>query len=677
MGKYARIILYFVTWIALAITAVILNVFNMDWSQTSIFNGVAIVLLLGILQGCVLESPAQTIATLILGGHTRKLKKNPDFEHLTLVLNYNLLATNREEIEECMQMMYTAFMGNLAPNVSAVLVSATGDEELKDYELFMRDVYRVMIFDELYTEGLAYAREDYLHVDKYRFLYVWRHFRHIDSVFFIRKYLHEVCDKYSREFMLVHRVSRVLRKCGQYQDLMLLSAGMDRAVTYCDPKYYGDCARELGKPLFHDSDDVKRILGRKFDYTLVLDGDTGVPPGTVYDLMRTAAAYPEKGIIQPAITLICNRCDTMFMHLESMRQSISEPITNALTDLFGQSSYYGKALIKNDIYIEKILYHDGKLIESVPIDVLSHDTFEASLLHPLYAGSVSLLEAPSYNYVTWDIRERRWNRGEILNAMYFWDNLFGKPMRFLQKIVRRKKFTPTKLRTRSDTDFISSYMSHLALRQMCMKPFLLFFILLSVNISLHQVYLPIVVVMFLIIVFPKFATCNRKNIKSVCFETVASILQFTPEAVVGCVRILMAFYANIVTGVQWIPQRSVEMEFKSKNPFLSAFRHLWGYSTVGIVVGFFLIAFQVDAMFMFLMLVTMVLLPVFTGITSLPAGYVAKYRGRVGIESDSTPSTKYDKGFVIPPPTRRLNTRERARPFVAWTVPLSYDLSIV
>jgi hypothetical protein len=78
------------------------------------------------------------------------------------------------------------------------------------------------------------------------------------------------------------------------------------------------------------------------------------------------------------------------------------------------------------------------------VDVLSHDTFEAALLKPLYCGTVHLLEAPSYNYVSWNIRERRWNRGEVLLAMYFWKHAVGRPMRWLQSKIQGDKFNPTK-----------------------------------------------------------------------------------------------------------------------------------------------------------------------------------------------------------------------------------------
>ncbi|KAJ8316852.1 hypothetical protein KUTeg_004756 [Tegillarca granosa] len=160
-----------------------------------------------------------------------------------------------------MQTMYEAYIGNLSPNVSAVLVSATGDEDLKHYELEVREKFRSIIYDELYNEGVAFAKDDYDSIDPLHLEYVWHSYEDMDKTLFIREYLHDICDKFAREFMVVHRVSRVLRKCGQYQDLMLLSEGDDEAYTYCDPEYYGRSARPYGEPLFHDSEDNSNIFG--------------------------------------------------------------------------------------------------------------------------------------------------------------------------------------------------------------------------------------------------------------------------------------------------------------------------------------------------------------------------------------------------------------------------------
>jgi len=210
-----------------------------------------------------------------------------------------------------------------------------------------------------------------------------------------------------------------LRKCGQYQDLILLSAGHSTAFTYCDQEYYSSLARSEGQDLFKLDNDVKNIIGRKFNYTLVLDGDTVLPSNTIFRLLDVAAAYPARGIIQPAVVIHCKPDDPLFMHLETVRQIIYEPMTNAVNALLGQCSFYGKGLVNNEVYIDSIIGSKGNLIERVPIDILSHDRYEAPILRPIFVGTISLKELSPYNYVSWNIRERRWNRGEVLNAMYF------------------------------------------------------------------------------------------------------------------------------------------------------------------------------------------------------------------------------------------------------------------
>lgn len=616
MNRTKRVFLYFSLWVLMALSAIVLNVWNIDWSKTNIAQGVIIVLILGVLQGSVLEFPVQTIATLIIGGQ-RRHNVRAAADNLTIMLNYNILGLSKDDIDECLNTMYEAYMGNLSESVSAVLVSATNDEELKKYELEVRDNYRALIYDQLFREGLNFAAGDLSGVDPLRLEHVWSRYEHVNKDTFAREYLDGICDEFAREFMVLHRVSRVLRKCGQYQDLMLLSEGDDEAFTYTDPEHYGKQARPYGQPLFYDSEDVENIFDRKFDYTLVLDGDTGVTKGSVFDLLQVASANPERGIIQPAIKLHCAETDTMFMHLESMRQGIYEPMTNALTALLGQSSFFGKGLIKNRIYIDNVIGSRDNLIERVPLDVLSHDTFEAALLKPLYCGSVFLLEAPSYNYVSWNIRERRWNRGEVLLSMYFWKNLIGRPMRWIQSKLQGDKFNPLKLRTESKLDFTTSYIAHSALRQMFMKPLLLLYVVIHYNTVLRFTWASIIIVMFLVLVFPKFATCNRHNYKFVLIETIASFLQFTPEAMVGCVRIVRAIQANLVVNAKWVPQRAVEEEFKRSNPFLSSLVHLWGYSLFALIVGTLLVVFAREAFLGLVMLITLLLLPLYTGFTSL------------------------------------------------------------
>ena len=621
--KHTRVVCYFTAWFILGATSVVLNIMNIDWEKTSLFSGIVVVLILGVLQSSVMEFPLQTVATILIGGHKRECPK-ADSGGLTVILNYNILATCEADIDECFENAYKAFINNLAPNVSLTVVSATGDETLKRYEIKTRDTYRAVIYDLLFQEGIAFIAHKYSLVDKNRFECIWSAFKSVDTSVFIKEKLNETCSQYAREFMIIHRKSRILRKCGQYQDLMLLSDGHLTAYSYCDPEYYGRLARKRTDLMFEMSDDVMNIHQRAFDYTLVLDLDTGVPSGILRELLQIAAAFPHRGIIQPAIKLTAEPNDTLFMHIETMRQDIYEPMTNAVNALLDHSAYFGKALIKNRLYIDNIIGTPENLIERVPIDVLSHDTFEATLLNPFYASKVYLLEAPSLNYVTWNIRERRWNKGEIILALYFWPKMFGKPMRWFQSLWQRERFVKTRLRTKSHLDFVAAYVSNSALRQMALKPLLFVYIIVNCAVHMHHQIWPIVIIMGLIIIFPKLAIINRNNMHVVAIETVASILQFTPEAAVGCVRVAKALYSTISLDANWIPQRAVEEEFKSSNPFVSSIKHLWGYCLFATIVGVIVPIFEPDAIVIYFMMGTLFTLPLLTGVTSLSLNYSTK-----------------------------------------------------
>ena len=413
----------------MAVAAAAGNSYNVDWEHTNVYQGIALVTVLGILQGSTLEFAVMTLSVLIFGPMLMKKKKETgvkvDYSNtLTLLLNYNLLALTDDDVDEVMEFMYDGYMTNLSPRISACMVTATSKPDIKQYEFTARDNYRALIRTTLNEEGQQILGGYYGAVDERRWQYFWKGYTE-EGLERFEKMLPDIIERVATDFMVIQRVSKVLKKCGQYQDLMLLSEGDHLAYSYTDQEYYGAAARPLNQPLFYDSEDVFKIKGRKFDYTLVLDGDTGVPPGVVRELMAVAAANPERGIIQPALNMDSTQNDPLFMNLESLRARINEPIGTIIGLFFEQGAFFGKGLIKNDIYVQKVIGTRENIIERVPIDVLSHDTFEAAVLRPLFADTVKLIEAPCYNYVTWHIRERRWNQGEVILATYFWPDTVG------------------------------------------------------------------------------------------------------------------------------------------------------------------------------------------------------------------------------------------------------------
>jgi hypothetical protein len=68
---------------------------------------------------------------------------------------------------------------------------------------------------------------------------------------------------------------------------------------------------------------------------------------------------------------------------------------------------------------------------------------------------------------------------------------------------------------------------------------------------------------------------------------------------------------------KWVPQRAVEEQFKQTNPFVSSLQHLWGYSLFAVGTGLLLIFLVPDALLFMAMLITIFLLPFYTGFTSL------------------------------------------------------------
>lgn len=630
---------YFTLWDIFTVVALLLSIANVNWDTTPFILGCLVVFIQGTLHWSVLEIPLQTIATFF---HKTRILPRADASHLSLILNYNLLATAVEDVDDCMVNMYEAYVGNLGENVSAVLVSATNDPELKRYELQVRDECRQKVRDTLRQEGLCWAGASVGPVDLERHERIWSKYKDMDRNDFINNELDNICEKFALEFMVLHRVSRVLRKCGQYQDLMLLSAGEERAYTYCDPVLYGSLARKPEEPLFHASDDTTRVVGRMFDYTLVLDADTRVEAGSAFDMLRVAAAHPNRALIQPSIKMDVGNSDPLFMVMDGVRQAINAPATDALTAILGKSGFYGKGLIKNSAYIEKCLGTRENLIEIVPVDVLSHDTFEAAVLEPMFGNDLFLLEAPCGNYVTWDIRERRWNRGEILLGMYFFPILLGHPLRWLQMFFMGKKFNRTYVRTECELDHISSYIAHAALRQMILKPCLVAYVVLVDFVDMNYEWTPIITVMFLIIVFPKIAIINLSNWRVCVIETVGSFLQFTPESVVGTIRVLRAFKAHVTGNAMWVPQRAVEDEFKKCNPFLFSLRYLWQYLAFAVVCGLCVMYLVPQALFIMILLGTLFQLPIYAGFTSL-----SMWKGEHAGKPSGFPYLKWWNALVV------------------------------
>jgi hypothetical protein len=166
-----------------------------------------------------------------------------------------LLAKKRIKLPSYSAFSYATIRCSLSicSTVASVLVSATG--ALKEYEHLVRDNLREQIFELVGTEGKAWASSK-VH-DEGRAQRVFEPFRNhrtclIDENF-VQLILPSLAIKYAKDFMVIQRITRVLRKCGQYQDLMLLREGDNSAWTYTDKEHYKEVASGSGEPRTRNS----------------------------------------------------------------------------------------------------------------------------------------------------------------------------------------------------------------------------------------------------------------------------------------------------------------------------------------------------------------------------------------------------------------------------------------
>ncbi|XP_074650472.1 uncharacterized protein LOC141905500 [Tubulanus polymorphus] len=553
-----------------------------------------------------------------------------DGSKLKLVINYNLLAISEECIDQTFTNMYQTFMNNLSPNVTLVLVSTTPTDELREYSLAQVAEYRLRIYDRLIAEGELFLEGRFKAVDSHRLHHFWFDLCDHFGLTYVQEKLAELCSRHSYEFICVHRVSNVLKKCGQYQDLILLSEGEDQAYTYTEKCLYGKFCRHHGEPLFQNTPDSRRLDGRHFDYTLVLDSDTVVPRGTALQLLAAAAGNPRLAVIQPNIKLELPKEATFFMYLERVRNELTTAENNAITNFLGQTLFCGKALINNQLYVDKIIGSPVNQLEMIPVDVMSHDTYESLILHPFPLTSVSLKEQPTTNLITWSHRQQRWTTGEVINATYIWNLTFGMLIRLLRIVFWCNCCEPfRRVRNYPPCNLTGLYLVAKIHFSLFIKPFLITYILLHsflYGVKFRYPYIPLGGALVVWLFLPRLFVFRRNLLKYLPLELLTSILQQTSDIFVGTYRLLVGIVAALSRHpLKWLPQRIIEQKYEVKSNcgiFLDSLRVFGIYALVASIACFTLVLVDLYGIYssyllIYVMLGIISLLPIYCFLTGL------------------------------------------------------------
>jgi GT2 family glycosyltransferase/methylase of polypeptide subunit release factors len=452
-------------------TIMVLAAFVVDWHATPVIAGILHVLV----SGAIFANSAETIVGALFTFLFKAIKGPMEYKEMLMphgipdqhktLLAYMLLSSDAEISRETLQNMFNAYMNNLDPNgnVTAVLVSASTRLSVVKAEMDLRDHFRDLIRTTMTEEAeqlLSLKGEGR-----------WRVFGNNPRLSFwkelfegweaeglerdvLRAAINAKIEQAVRNFKYLHRTTRVLKKPGQYQDLFVLaSRGIEIPYTYIDERY-GEDRREPGLRMFgfergkniendlgldaeqetallHDLEmrgrgDVTDLMneGLKyqakesrhyFKYTITCDQDNTVPPGAVRQLVQIAAANPDRGVLQPAVTP--DKIETWTQWREALSHQWAKQLPEGFFRTFGRFGDYGKGLKNNDIYIDRIIGTPENPIEALQINKNSHDTWEGLFENPMYVPKVVFGEDANRNYISKMEQQRRWKPGDMQNGI--------------------------------------------------------------------------------------------------------------------------------------------------------------------------------------------------------------------------------------------------------------------
>ncbi|CAE7555483.1 unnamed protein product [Symbiodinium natans] len=546
--------------------------------------------------------------------------------------------------------------------------------------------------------------------------------------------LHLRVEDAARHFLYLHRNCKILKKPGQYQDLMVLaSTGSNEAYTYLHEDY-GSLGRKFRSPCFGFESNMEndgqpeefdaacedlKIRGRedimlvaeygrdaenRYYYTMVLDSDTICPPRSIRRLVETAEHGRNKsyGIINANLANDYSADDSCTWHM--WRNALMEVSTVNLQRgqfwIFNRVGFYGKGLIRNDLYIPRLIGRPGSVIEALPIDILSHDTVEAKLLQPAIDVDVTLYEDVARNPISAMSQSTRWMLGEVRNCCYHASGIYTPMVKVLAAIhsLATKWELPKKKYVRwRDVPCATSaeYLSHTGFRLFHAGPGILLINLFSTVLAsndwgLQLNILPLLgfsALLFTVLalfIIPKgflildklpslrlgrYCLLSRKASKigdgkfgdpdeklekdissqflfiggqdasdsdsssssykkarfqlSRCsvlsrqlalsvIEIVLSILLYSPELILGVLRVVRAVWAQSSGSASWKPQDAVEREVEQNLSLWYVFKKTWVVFLCGVAYMTYIIVFQVKDLLVWLIVVPWILYPLST-----------------------------------------------------------------
>jgi Glycosyl transferase family group 2 len=233
----------------------------------------------------------------------------------------------------------------------------------------------------------------------------------------------------------VRRKRGVLHKYGQYLDFLMLLNGHKTVRLYkAFPTADGH--------VFEASSDVDFFCGSRFEYLVIMDRDNVLSSNF---FARASAVLDDDTvqIVQPQIKPFPKNFRRALHGGESIYTSTAakfQVIGNEVSDLKKRfvpiAPFFGKGVIRRSAYNAVLLEYDpatGSTNEdiNIPRDLLSHDLIESSIMKTAYRSDIAIYEDFPLTHVEWNLRQGRWDLGDIVIAKYVYPLTFGMVPNFL------------------------------------------------------------------------------------------------------------------------------------------------------------------------------------------------------------------------------------------------------
>lgn len=460
--------------------------------------------------------------------YTQHERVQSDLAPVTLI-NFNIKAQNTDDARKCFENCEVTYLANEAPCVYVAVVSATRDADL-----------------------LGLERELALGLKA----------------------------KYEDKFHYLHRPGSTLRKCGQYQDLMLYCAGTEESFAYSDERYGKH--RRTKEVLFdmdRSSPNTRLLQSLRVKYTLVMDSDNTLVHGGLSRLVHVAERHEAHYVFQPCVEIHNERkphgC-TVYQEVHAIIQNLNAKSSATLFACFAHAPFFGKGLIRNADYVRTMIGSKEAPIDAVPLHALSHDTFESMLLPCMHVPSVSIRESACRTHIDWHVREKRWNMGDMMVLLHHL------PRACHPYYKGQVRFS-----------FQRTYFALAASRVVLSRPLLLLFLLLSSASESYDLAYIQLVAWFALITLSTVLDCLVINHRHGMYTTwrvlgslLLSVLFLLPEPIVGTIRLLYSL-KGLCRRPEWVPSSVMESRIRHAGVIRSSLRHFGVAQAIAAILAYF------------------------------------------------------------------------------------------